>query len=87
LFVADRPLGDSGFGHLDEGQTVTATCFVGHATTNTGAKGSAVQIEFDDAPGYVAVAIVDFESGETIRFLEQSEEWVKARLPECRKPY
>ena len=74
LFVADHPIGDTGPGHLDEGRTVTATCFVGHATTNIGANGSAVQIEFDDAPGYVAVAIVDFEDGETIRFLEQTEE-------------
>jgi hypothetical protein len=83
LTVSANPLGDTGTGSLGAGESATADCFVASATTNTGAKGSAVRVTVEDVSGFAAVAIRDPESGELVAFLEQSEKWLRGRLPEC----
>jgi hypothetical protein len=83
LTVSANPLGDTGITTLGEGDSGLAECFVVSATTNTGAKGSAVRITVGGDTGFAPVAIRDPRSGEQVAFLKEDEDWLRSRLPVC----
>jgi hypothetical protein len=55
VMLSDNPLGDVAVGDLEQGDEVTALCFVRRAQTNGGFFGSEIKVTTGDLTAYAAV--------------------------------
>ena len=83
VLVTDEPLGDVVSHELQPGDRVTAVCFAGAAQTNTGAEGSAIEIEAGRRSGYAATTDFPEEPSDRSMIFDVTEDRLRERLPAC----
>jgi hypothetical protein len=80
---SDNPLGDVVVGEMEQGDKVTALCFVRRAQTNAGSVGSAIKVRTNDRTGYAAVSDFPEEPADRQAVFDLDEEALRDLLPPC----
>ena len=83
VMLSDDPLGDVGVGNLEEGDEVTALCFVRRAQTNAGSLGSAIKVRAGDLVSYAAVTDFPEDPEDRQAMFDLDAETLRDRLPAC----
>jgi hypothetical protein len=83
VMLSDNPLGDVVVGDLEQGDEVTALCFVRRAQTNAGFLGSAIKVRTGDLTGYAAVTDFPEDPADRQAIFDLDEEMLRDRLPAC----
>lgn len=83
VILSDHPLGDVVVGDLEQGDEVTAVCFVRRAQSNAGLFGSAIKVTTGDVEGYAAVTDFPEDLVDRQSTFDLDAETLSGRLPEC----
>lgn len=83
VMLSSHPLGDVAVGDLEQGDEVTALCFVRRAQTNAGFFGSAIKVTTGDLTGYAAVTDFPEDPADRQAIFDLDAETLRDRLPAC----
>lgn len=83
VLITEEPLGDVVSGELNAGDEATAVCFVSGAQTNTGLRGTAVQVEAGRDSGFVATTDFPADVSNRSMTFDIGEAELRDRLPRC----
>lgn len=83
VLLSDNPLGDVAVGDLEEGDDVTALCFVRRAQTNAGSFGSAIQVKAGGLTAYAAVTDFPEDTADREAIFDLDAKTLRDRLPAC----
>ena len=83
VMLSDNPLGDVAVGGLEQGDEVTALCFVRRAQTNAGFFGSAIKVTTGDLTAYAAVTDFPEDPADRQAIFALDAETLRDRLPAC----
>ena len=83
VILSDHPLGDVVVGDLEQGDEVTAVCFVRSAQSNAGHFGSAIKVTAGDLEGYAAVTDFPEDLADRESTFDLDPETLRDRLPAC----
>lgn len=83
VILSDHPLGDVVVGDLEQGDEVTAVCFVRSAQSNAGRIGSAIKVTTGDLEGYAAITDFPEDLADRESTFDLDPETLGDRLPAC----
>lgn len=83
VMLSDNPLGDVAVGDLEQGDEVTALCFVRRAQTNAGFFGSAIKVVTGGLRAYAAVTDFPEDSSDRQATFDLDARTLRDRLPAC----